>query len=195
LPGNNWNNPVFMSFDAWRDAPGDTESQRDFRESVARGYDIFFLRPMWIRDVAWFTSIGMGNPYKRTCAICHSVHLAGNNISPGLMDLGVNNVALGPEMPDLPVFKVTCKADVLPHPYLGREFLTHDPGRALVTGKCMDIGSLVMQQMRGMSARAPFFSNGSAKTIREVVDYYDTRFEMKMTEQEKQDLTNFMSVL
>lgn len=195
LPGNNWTNPVFLSFDAWRDAPGETEEQRKFRESVARGYDIFFLRPMWIRDVAWFSSIGMGNPYKRTCAICHSVHLAGNNISPGLMDLGVNNLDLGIDMPDLPVFKVTCKADVLPHPYLGREFLTYDPGRALVTGKCIDVGSLVMQQMRGMSARAPFFSNGSAKTIREVVDYYDTRFEMEMTEQEKQDLTNFMSVL
>src|SRR5690606_41045472 len=81
---------------------------------------------MWIRDVAWFNSIGMGNPYKRTCAICHSVHLTGNNISPGLMDLGVNNVALGIDMPDLPVFKVTCKQDALPHPYLGREFLTYD---------------------------------------------------------------------
>lgn len=195
LPGNNWTNPVFMSFDSWRVAPGETEEQRKFRESVARGYDLFFLRPMWIRDVAWFNSIGMGNPYKRTCAICHSVHLTGNNISPGLMDLGVNNVALGIDMPDLPVFKVTCKQDALPHPYLGREFLTYDPGRALVTGKCIDVGSLVMQQMRGMSARAPFFSNGSAKTIREVVEYYDTRFDMKLTEQEKQDLTNFMSVL
>lgn len=195
LPGNNWTNPVFLSFDSWRDPPGETQEQRDFRASVARGYDAFFVRPMWIRDVAWFTSIGMGNPYKRTCAICHSVHLAGNNISPGLMDLGVNNPPMAPLMPDLPVFKVTCKKDVLPHPYLGREFVTHDPGRALITGKCMDIGSLVMQQMRGMSARAPFFSNGSAKTIRDVVEYYNTRFKMEMTEQEKQDLTNFMSVL
>jgi len=195
LPGNNWTNPVFMSFDSWRTPQDGSQAQRDFRASVARGYDVFFVRPMWIRDVAWFTSIGMGNPYKRTCAICHSVHLAGNNISPGLMDLGVNNPPMAPLMPDLPVFKVTCKKEALPHPYLGREFVTHDPGRALITGKCIDVGSLVMQQMRGMSARAPFFSNGSAKTIREVVNYYDTRFKMEMTEQEKQDLTNFMSVL
>lgn len=195
--GNNWQNPVFMSFESWRDPPGETQEQRDFRASVARGYDIFFERPMWIRDVAWFNSIGMGNPYKRTCAICHSVHLTGNNISPGLMDLGVNNLelALGMKMPDLPVFKVTCDDDALPHPYLGREFETYDPGRALVTGKCQDIGSLVMQQLRGMSARAPYFSNGSAKTIRDIVDYYDERFAMEMTEQEMQDLTNFMSVL
>ncbi|HEY6640558.1 hypothetical protein [Povalibacter sp.] len=195
LPGNNWTTPVFMSFDSWREPAGETQEQKDFRSSVARGYDVFFVRPMWIRDVAWFTSIGMGNPYKRTCAICHSVHLAGNNISPGLMDLGVNNPPMAPLMPDLPVFRVTCNKDALPHPYLGRDFVTHDPGRALITGKCMDVGSLVMQQMRGMSARAPYFSNGSAKTIRAVVDYYDTRFKMEMTEQEKQDLTNFMSVL
>jgi len=111
------------------------------------------------------------------------------------MDLGVNNVATGIDMPELPVFKVTCKADALPHPYLGREFLTYDPGRALLTGKCIDVGSLVMQQLRGLAARAPYFSNGSAKTLREVVEYYDTRFDMKMTEQEKEDLTNFLSVL
>jgi hypothetical protein len=186
----------FLSFDSWRTPQeGETKEQREFRASVARGYDVFFLRPMWIRDVAWFNSIGMGNPYKRTCAICHSVHLTGNDISPGVMDIGVNNVATAPEAPDLPVFKVTCKKTAEPHPYLGREFLTHDPGRALISGKCIDVGSLVMQQMRGLSARAPYFSNGSAKTIRDVVDYYDLRFKMEMTEQEKQDLTNFLSVL
>lgn len=195
LPGNNWETPVFMLFDTWREPPGETAEQREFRASVARGYDFFMERPMWIRDVAWFNSIGMGNPYKRNCAICHSVHLTGNDISPGVMDLGVNNVATGIDMPELPVFKVTCKADALPHPYLGREFLTYDPGRALLTGKCIDVGSLVMQQLRGLAARAPYFSNGSAKTLREVVEYYDTRFDMKMTEQEKEDLTNFLSVL
>jgi hypothetical protein len=195
--GFNWRSPVFFDFDSWRDPPGETQQQRDFRASVARGYDIFFDRPMWIRDVAWFNSIGMGNPYKRSCAICHSVHLTGSDISPGLMDLGVNNLklALGTNSPDLPVFKVTCKDDALPHPYLGREFETYDPGRALITGKCQDIGSLVMQQLRGLSARAPYFSNGSAETLRDVVDYYDERFVMEMTEQDKQDLTNFLSVL
>lgn len=196
VAGNNWNTPVFWLFDSWLDSQdAETDEQREFRASVARGNELFLERPMWIRDVTWFNTIGMGNPYKRNCAICHSVHLAGNNISPGVMDLGVNNVALGIDMPDLPVFRVTCDASAPPHPYLGRDFLTYDPGRALITGKCIDVGSLVMQQMRGMSARAPYFSNGSAQTLRDVIDYYDVRFEMDMTEQEKVDLTNFMSVL
>jgi len=33
------------------------------------------------------------------------------------------------------------------------------------------------------------------KSLRELVDYYDRRFDMKMTEQEKQDLVNFLGVL
>ena len=72
---------------------------------------------------------------------------------------------------------------------------THDPGRALISGRCLEIGSITMQQFRGLAARAPYFSNGSAKTLRDVIEIYDRRFDMKLTEQEKQDMTNFMSVL
>lgn len=64
-----------------------------------------------------------------------------------------------------------------------------------MTGKCADIGSIVTGQFRGLAARAPYFTNGSAKTLREVVDFHDRRFNMKLTEQEKQDLENFLSVL
>ena len=52
-----------------------------------------------------------------------------------------------------------------------------------------------MQQFRGLAARAPYFSNGSAKSLRELVDFYDRRFDMKLSEQEKQDLVNFLGVL
>jgi cytochrome c peroxidase len=199
VAGFNYNNPVFFSFDEWKTPQaGDTPAQAEFRASVARGYDVFFVRPMWISDVAWFNSIGMGNPYKRTCAICHSVHLTGNDISPGVMDIGVNNAPTTNAAVDtsgLPLFRVTCDKAAPGHPYLGREFLTHDPGRALITGKCFDIGSLVMQQLRGLSARAPYFSNGSAQDLAAVVEFYDLRFDMKMTDREKQDLENFLSVL
>lgn len=49
--------------------------------------------------------------------------------------------------------------------------------------------------MRGLSARAPYFSNGLAKDLRGVVDYYERRYSIGYTEQEKQDLVNLMSVL
>jgi cytochrome c peroxidase len=72
---------------------------------------------------------------------------------------------------------------------------TTDPGRALISGRCVDVGSIVMQQLRGLSARAPYFVNGSAKTLREVVDFYDRRYDMKLSDADKEDLVNFLGVL
>ena len=45
------------------------------------------------------------------------------------------------------------------------------------------------------AARAPYFSNGSATSLRELVDFYDRRFNIRYSEAEKQDLVNFLSVL
>jgi cytochrome c peroxidase len=127
--------------------------------------------------------------------------MTGQDLSAGFVDLGTTNYPRWTEPPlysdsrELPVFKVTCKASALAHPYLGRVIYTTDPGRALISGRCVDVGSIVMQQFRALSARAPYFSNGSAKNLRELVDYYDRRFDMKLTEGEKQDLINFLGVL
>jgi cytochrome c peroxidase len=52
-----------------------------------------------------------------------------------------------------------------------------------------------MQQLRGLAARAPYFSSGAAANLRQVVEFYDRRFAIGYTEQEKQDLVNFVSVL
>ena len=57
------------------------------------------------------------------------------------------------------------------------------------------LGTIVMQQLRGLAARPPYFANGSAQTLREVVDFYDRRYNIGYTEQEKQDLVNFMGAL
>jgi cytochrome c peroxidase len=72
---------------------------------------------------------------------------------------------------------------------------TQDPGRALISGKCADVGSIVVPQLRGLAARAPYFSNGTATSLRDVVEFYDKRFGIRYTEQEKQDLVNFLSAL
>jgi cytochrome c peroxidase len=72
---------------------------------------------------------------------------------------------------------------------------THDPGFALTSGKCADIGKITMQSMRGIAARPPYFSNGSAASLRDIIDFYDRRYSIGYTEQEKQDLTNLLSVL
>ncbi len=197
--GDNDYDSVFLSFGTWKE-PG-AGAQAKFRASVARGADIFMFRQFWLRDATHINSIGLGNPLKRTCATCHNAQMTGQDLSAGWVDLGTANYPRWTEPPlyseqqELPVFKVTCKDTALPHPYLGRVIYTTDPGRALISGRCVDVGSIVMQQFRGLSARAPYFSNGSAKNLRELVDYYDRRFDMKLSETEKQDLINFLGVL
>jgi cytochrome c peroxidase len=57
------------------------------------------------------------------------------------------------------------------------------------------VGSIVIQQFRGLAARAPYFANGSAKDLHDLVEFYDRRFSIGLSVGEKQDLVNFMSVL
>jgi len=203
--GDNYDHPVFYDFNAWKTrAPNATPTQQAFRESVARGYDIFFAKPFWIRDSQHINTVGVGNPAKRTCATCHNQQMVGMDLASGWVDLGTQNLPwaeqglqspLASGAPQLPLFKITCNAEAPPHMFLGRVIYTHDPGRALISGRCMDVGAIVMQQFRGLAARAPYFSNGSAKTLRELVDFYDRRFSIGYTDQEKEDLINFLSVL
>lgn len=202
---NNNRDPIFRLFESWKKMeamPKElTDAQREFRASVARGNDVFMFRQFWIRDATHINSIGLGNPIKRSCSTCHNVQMTGQDLAPGWVDVGTTNYptwtepAVFSDKAELPVFKCTCEKSAAPHPFLGRVIYTNDPGRALITGKCVDIGAIVMQQMRGLSARAPYFSNGSAKNLRELVDFYDRRFDMKLSEQEKVDLVNFLSVL
>ena len=167
--------------------------QRAFRDSVARGYDIFMYRPFLIRDTSLNAIIG--NPAKQSCVGCHDMQGTGLDTAPGHLGLGTANYPTATPAPDLPLFKITCRADAPPHPFLGRTIYTSDPGRALITGRCADVGSITLEQLRALSARAPYFAGGSAKTLRDVVEFYDGRFKIGYTEQEKQDLVNFLSAL
>jgi hypothetical protein len=171
---------LLASFDSWRNlsAPDLAIRQRAFRESVLRGVALFASREFVLPD---------GKP--GTCAACHR---PGINRS---FDIGTTNLPAAKESPELPLFRITCDVSAPPHPKLGRTFLTQDPGRALVTGKCADAGSILMQQFRGLSARAPYFANGSAPDLPELVDFYNRRFGIGLTEKEEQDLVDFLRIL
>ena len=206
--GNNTTRYVFPLGDAWPERPSGTDADPDpepqARTAIARGHDVFMFRTFFIRDSMHLNTVGLGNPVKRTCSTCHGMHMTGMDVANGWMDIGTTNLPwareapLNPwttETPQLPLFKVTCNPDVAPHPFLGRVIYTQDPGRALVSGKCNDVGTIVMQQFRGLAARAPYFSNGSAATLRELVDFYDRRYSIGYSEQEKRDLVAFLSAL
>lgn len=203
--GNNTTRWVFPVGDAWQARkPGESDDEFAMRQSILRGQKIFHFRTFWIRDSMYLNNVGLGNPVKRTCATCHGMHMTGMDTANGWMDIGTTNAPWAKEAPRnpwqtedelMPLFKITCHKDIAPHPYLGRVIYTQDPGRALISGKCNDVGAIVMQQFRGLAAREPYFSNGSAANVRELIDYYDRRYNIQYSEQEKQDLEHFLESL
>jgi cytochrome c peroxidase len=72
---------------------------------------------------------------------------------------------------------------------------TTDPGRALISGAWKDVGRVKGPILHGLSSRAPYFHNGSARSLDDVVDFYDKRFNIGFTSQEKEDLIAFLSAL
>ena len=121
-----------------------------------------------------------------TCTTCHNTPNVGNHSVPLAIDIGLNDPAR--RTPDLPLFLLVNNAT-------HATVQTTDPGRALVTGKWNDIGKTKGPILRGLSGRAPYFHNGSAATLDDVVDFYNTRFTIDLTAQEKQDLVHFLSSL
>ncbi len=184
----------FAPWEAAQDDPSLTPAQRAFRASVARGARVFRDKTFLISDSAGVNSpMGFGNPVRNSCVFCHNMSQMGMDVAPGQVDLGTTNLPFADPQPDLPLFKVTCLG--APHPHYGRVIYTHDPGYALTTGRCADVGRITLQSLRGLAARAPYFSNGSAKDLRAVIDYYDRRYDIGYTEQEKEDLVNLMRAL
>jgi len=70
-----------------------------------------------------------------------------------------------------------------------------DIGRAMITGKCADVGKLKGPILRGLAARAPYFHNGGAATLMDAVDFYDQRFNLNLSAQQKSDLVAFLKTL
>jgi cytochrome c peroxidase len=65
----------------------------------------------------------------------------------------------------------------------------------MLTGKWADIGKFKGPVLRGLAARPPYFHNGFAANLDAVVDFYDTRFNVGFTDQEKDDLVAFLKAL
>lgn len=189
--------PVWSEYAPWEKSAEDprlTPEQRAFRQSVARGAKLFRDKTFLISDSSGINApIGFGNPVRNSCVFCHNMSQMGNDVAPGQVDLGTTTLPFADPAPDLPLFRITCLG--APHPFYGRVIYTHDPGYALTTGRCADVGKITLQSLRGLAARAPYFSNGSAKDLRAVVDYYERRYNIGYTEQEKRDLVNLMSAL
>jgi cytochrome c peroxidase len=186
-------------FDAWGANSGTSQADR-VRQSIYRGEQIFNLRPFTISNVPGFNDVPpVNNSFLGGCAFCHSQANAGTDVLPrsqqDIGTTGTSHVFGGtPPANDLPVFELSCHGGAST-PYLGRVVRTNDPGLALITGKCADIGKVTVPALRGLAARAPYFHDGSAATLMDVVNFYDRRFSIGLSAQDKADLVNFLNAL
>jgi hypothetical protein len=175
---------VFTLFPEWIDAASPD------RRSIARGEQIFNSRTFVIDAVPGLNG-APGDPVsgpitQGTCTVCHNSPNAGDHSVSLPLNLGLTDVAR--RTPDLPLYtlqNMTSHATVQ----------TTDPGRAMVTGKWADIGKFKGPILRALAARAPYFHNGSAATLSDVVDFYNTRFNLGLSRREKADLIAFLSAL
>jgi cytochrome c peroxidase len=173
-------------------------SRASARRSIARGQALFNSRTFTISDVAGVND-AVGGPIGITCSGCHNEPANGSDPSPnGQLDIGIGGQAMNFRGPlpakDLPVFRLTCTGGAS-HPFAGGTVTTNDPSRALITGKCSDIGRRTIPPLRALAARAPYFSDGFATTALEVVRFYNLRFNIGLTSQEAQDLANYLNAL
>ena len=121
-----------------------------------------------------------------TCTTCHDTPNSGNHSVSAPLNIGIADASR--RTPDMPLYTLQNKTT-------GKMVQTTDPGRALITGKWKDIGRFKGPILRGLAARAPYFHNGSAKDFQAVIDFYDQRFGIGFTDQEKADLIAFLRTL
>lgn len=160
---------AFTLFDRWANAHGRLSPAR---RAVARGETLFNTRPFGSRG--------------STCSGCHNAPNAGSNSTGFLSNLGLSDEAR--RTLDMPLYTLRCTAT-------GALIRTTDPGRALVTGRCADINRFKVPTLRGLAARAPYFHNGLARTLEDVVQIYEERFGIGLTPEEKRDLVTFLRAL
>ena len=173
---------VFRLYEKW--AGGGKWSPA--RQSIARGEQIFNTKPIAIEGVAGLNDV-LGEPViMGTCGTCHDSPNVGDHSVAVPLNIGIADDTR--RTPDMPLYTFRCIAT-------GQILKTTDPGRAMISGKCSDIGKFKGPVLRGLASHPPYFHNGSAATLGDVVDFYDTRFNIGLTEQEKKDLVAFLQTL
>jgi hypothetical protein len=146
LGGNPKNIPftsqIFDLFQAWEDVGGEGPVDAA-RQSIARGEALFNNTPITITRVAGLNdALGVAK-IAGFCGTCHDTPDVGNHsvklpINIGIANGGPNNDNPGLDIAALPVFTLSCVSG----PNAGNSYVVTDPGRALISGKCADIGKV-----------------------------------------------------
>jgi cytochrome c peroxidase len=188
-----FNPNVFDVYRAWRDirvakfaGHEAAQSISGARRAIARGETLFNSKPIQISGVKGLNDDLNVPVLTGTCTTCHDTPNAGNHSIPAPLDIGLTDAAR--RTPDMPLYTLRNK--------LTQQIIqTTDPGRALVSGKWKDIARFKGPILRALAARAPYFHNGFAADLRAVVAFYDQRFAIGLSEDDKADLVAFLRAL
>ncbi len=196
---------IFNTYGAWAAFP-----HSDPRAAIARGQAIFNSKPINIIGVAGINDdvsagglVSGGIPsLQGTCGTCHDTPNVGNHSFPTPLNIGTGDPSLsnpsvnlgGLDISYLPSITV-CKTDPATGSPTSTCKTTSDLGQALIDGNFDHVGKIKGPILRGLSARAPYFHNGSARTLLDAVRFYETRFDLALTPQEESDLVAFLSSL
>jgi hypothetical protein len=159
------------------------------RRAIARGQAIFNTHPISITGVSGINDeAAFGKPatLTGTCSTCHDTPNGGSHSVVAPLNLGLVDEAH--RTPDMPLYTLRNKTT-------GEIVKVTDPGRALVDGKWSHIGRFKGPMLRNLAPRAPYFHNGFAKDLWAVVNFYNDRFTIKLSQQEKSDLVAFLGSL
>jgi cytochrome c peroxidase len=180
---------IFTVYQQWETAPKDAATA-----AIGRGEKIFNTRTFPIDNVAGINgpndTLGLPNPLPGFCGTCHDSPNVGNHSTSLPIDIGIAAASPvgGLDVARLPKYTFTQNGTA-------KTITVTDPGRALITGKFADIGKFKGPNLRGLSTRAPYFHNGSAKDLNAIVEFYDDRFHIGFTAQERSDLVAFLQAL
>ena len=193
--GEPFNPDAFSLFAAWRDDRGDDSSHggdnshgrsmKHARAQIARGEEIFSTLEFDITGVAGLND-ALGQPVIRgRCTTCHNTPNIGGHSEFRLMDTGVADGSR--RTADMPLVTVRNKTT-------GELRQVMDLGRATGSGRWADIGKFKAPTLRGVGSRAPYFHDGSAANLPQVLHFYKQRFGVDFRGSED-DLLAFLGAL
>ena len=156
------------------------------RAAIARGEELFNSMRISISGVAGLNDATGVSAIPGSCTSCHDTPNIGNHSVALPINIGIADASR--RTPDMPLYTLTRYST-------GEVVQTTDPGLALRTGKWADIGKFKGPILRGLAARAPYFHNGSATNLMDVVNFYDSRFKIGMSMRQKNDMVAFLSAL
>ena len=186
--GNPFNPNAFNLYSSWASLTGRDPVSLN-RQSVARGEALFNTLPIAITGVGGLNDALNQPVIMGTCTTCHDTPNVGNHSFSVPLAIGTTAYPAMPalDIAGLPVYTIRCSD--------GTQLQVTDPGRALISGKCSDIGKVKGPILRGLAGRAPYFHNGAAANLALAVEFYNQRFNLNLSQQQQADLVAFLQTL